>query len=266
MNRGFIIVAQNNSDTNYIKCAETLCKNIKSIMPNESVTLLTDSYYISDIFDYVHTFPYGDKCSDINWKLDNDWQVYDASPYDYTIKIESDIYLPRKIDYWFDVLKTKDLVISSNIRNYKNEIVKDSFYRKVFIDNNLPNTYNALTYFKRSETADLFYRTVRDVFENWEKYKQYLKCEKSEIATTDVVYAISALIIGVEKCLMPEFNSMSMIHMKKYINNLNTENWENELVVELDKDYFRLDTIPQLYPFHYHKKEFVNRISALYET
>lgn len=265
MNRGFIIVAQNSSNVDYLKCAETLCKNIKDLMPNESVTLLTDVFYKSTNFDYVYTFPYGDKCKDLDWKLNNDWQVYDASPYDFTIKIESDIYLPRKIDYWFDVLKNRDLVVCSTIRNFKNEIVNDRFYRKIFIENNLPNTYNAITYFKKSETADLFYRTVRDVFENWEKYKQFLKCENTEIATTDVVYGISASIVGMEKCILPEFQAMSMIHMKKFVNNLYCENWQDELIIELEKDYFRLDTIPQLYPFHYHKKNFALALEKLYE-
>lgn len=267
MNRGFVIIAQNNSTTDYIGCAEVLCKNIKTLMPNESVSLITDSYFSSTLFDNVITFPYGDKSKNIEWKLDNDWQVYDASPYEYTIKIESDIYLPRKIDHWWDTLKHRDLVISSCIRNFKNEIVDDSFYRKIFKENKLPNVYNALTYFKQSETADLFFQIVRDIFENWEDYKKLLKCDIKEIATTDVVYGIAALIIKKENCTLPNFNCMSMIHMKQYVNNLHSEDWENELLIELGIDYFRLDTIPQLYPFHYHKKSFANTIKKeLYET
>jgi hypothetical protein len=262
MNRGFVIVAQNNSTIDYIKCAEVLCKNIKTLMPNESVSLITDIFYTSELFDNVITFPYGDTCKNIEWKLNNDWQVYDASPYEYTIKIESDIYLPRKIDYWWDILRHRDLVISTSIRNFKNEIVTDSFYRKIFIENKLPNVYNALTYFKRSETADIFFQTVRDIFENWESYRKELKCDIKEKATTDVVYAIASLIVGIDKTTMPEFTSMSMIHMKKFINNLYSENWENELLIELSKDCFRLDTIPQLYPFHYHKKEFAKTIES----
>lgn len=260
MNRGFIIVAQNNSTTDYLHCAEVLCKNIKTLMPDESVTLLTDTYQTHSCFDYIYTFPYGDRCKNLDWKLDNDWQVYDASPYEYTIKIESDIFLPRKIDHWFDILKTKDLVICSNIRNYKNEIVNDNFYRKIFHENKLPNTYNALTYFKRSKTADLFYSTVRDIFENWEKYKKLIKCDINEKATTDVVYGLASHIIGIEKCTFPEFTGMSMIHMKKYINNLYSENWIDELIIEMGTDYFRLNTIPQLYPFHYHNKSFSKMI------
>ena len=262
MNRGFIIVAQNNSDVNYIKCAEVLCKNIKRLMPTESVSLLTDEYFSSDIFDNVILFPYGDRCKNLEWKLDNDWQVYDASPYEYTIKIESDIYLPRRIDHWWDTLKNNDLVVSTCIRNFKNEIVHDTFYRKLFIENNLPNVYNALTYFKQSNTADVFFQTVRDIFENWEEYKKLLKCDPKEKATTDVVYAIAALIIGVEKCTLPNFTSMSMIHMKKYINNLHSNKWEDELLIELHQDQFRLDTIPQMYPFHYHNKEFALTIES----
>ena len=124
------------------------------------------------------------------------------------------------------------------------------------------NVYNALTYFKQSNTADVFFQTVRDIFENWEEYKKLLKCDPKEKATTDVVYAIAALIIGVEKCTLPNFTSMSMIHMKKYINNLHSNKWEDELLIELHQDQFRLDTIPQMYPFHYHNKEFALTIES----
>jgi hypothetical protein len=256
MNRGFVIIAQNNSSVDYIKCAEILCRNIKSHMPTESVTLLTDTKISSDVFDNVVAFPFGDTCKNVEWKLANDWQVYTASPYEYTIKIEADIYLPRKIDHWWDILKHRDVVISSCIHNIKNEIVNDVFYRKVFQENKLPNVYNALTYFKKSDTANLFFQTVQNIFENWEEYKKIIKCNSTEIATTDVVYGLASLIVGIEKTTLPTFTEMSMIHMKKYVNDFASDDWDKELLIELADDFCRFNSIPQLYPVHYHLKRF----------
>ena len=122
MNRGFVILAQNTKDTNYVKCAETLATSIKRVMPNESVTLISNDSSMCQAFDNVVELPYGDLSPDSDWKLINDWQVYEASPYDYTIKLEADLYIPKDISYWFDVLKQKDVVVSTCIRNYKNEI------------------------------------------------------------------------------------------------------------------------------------------------
>lgn len=264
MNRGYVIVAQNNEHTDYIKCAKVLCRNIKNLMPGESVTLLTDKDIPQDCFDNVILFPHGDLCVNDRWKLANDWQVYYASPYEYTIKIEADIFLPRSITHWWSILQQRDLIICSTIRDCKNTISKSRTYRKTFDDNHLPDVYNAITYFKKSVVARKFYETVRDIFKNWEEFKLLLGTR--EPATTDVVYGIAALIIGEEHCTMPTFTDMSMIHMKPGINNSKMNDWTSEFIYEIDNDHLRIGTIPQLYPFHYHVKEFANIINQdLYE-
>lgn len=262
MNRGFIIIAQNNVDVDYIKCAEVLADSIKRFMPNEYISLLTDKRIKSNKFHKIILFPHGDQCINDNWKLANDWQVYDASPYEYTIKLEADIYLPRSISHWFDILKNRDINLCQTIRNFKNIVSTQRFYRKIIDENNLPDIYNAITYFKKSETAKLFYSIVRDIFENWEEYKKLIKCYDTEMATTDIVYSIAAKIIGIEHCTLPNFTDFSFIHMKKFINNGVMTDWNNEFLYEIYKDTFRINTIPQLYPLHYHAKNFANIIES----
>lgn len=257
-----MIMAQNSAQVDYIKCAEVLCKRIKWLMPNESVSLLTDKPWPSDLFDNVILFPHGDRCSSDQWKLANDWQVYDATPYEYTIKLEADIYLPRIIDHWWDVLRSQDLVISTNVRDFKNTLSTTKFYRKIFVDNMLPNTYNALSYFRKSNTAAEFFKLVREIFENWSQYQKIIRCYDTEQATTDVVYAIAAKIMGPERCTLPWFTDMSMIHMKKMINQGMQEDWTREYIYEISQETFRINTIPQLYPVHYHVKSFSSVIEA----
>lgn len=242
-------MAQDTEKTSYTKCAETLKKSILRVMPNANVTIIT-----------TDMLPYGDLAKDSDWKLINDWQVYEASPYDYTIKLEADMYIPRNIDHWWDILKDRDVVVSSTIRNFKQEISDIRFYRRFIDDNNLPEVYNAITYFKKSEEAKYFFSLVRDVFENWEEYKQILKCNPQELATTDWVYAIACHLMGVEKTTLPTFNEMSMIHMKQHINMIPSEDWTDSLVYECLPDQIRVQTIPQQYPFHYHVKTFCDKI------
>ena len=251
MNKGFVIMAQDTEKTRYTRCAEVLSKSIKRVMPEADVTIIT-----------TDMLPYGDLATDSDWKLINDWQVYEASPYDYTIKLEADMYLPRNIEHWWDVLQDRDIVVSKTIRNYKQEISKVRFYRRFIDDNRLPDVYNAITYFKKSDTAQEFFNLVREIFNNWEEYKKILKCNPEEIATTDWVYAIACHIIGEEKTTMP-FPEMSMVHMKPYINNLPTENWTDTLIYECLPDQLRIQTFPQQYPFHYHVKNFCDKISEV---
>jgi hypothetical protein len=260
VNRGFVISAQNTSDVNYIKCAEVLAKSIKKQMPKEKVVLITNDKVKSKVFDNIVKLPHGDLDPTGKWKLVNDWQVYDASPFEYTIKLEADLYLPTNIDYYWDVLCQRDLVVSTTIRNYKQEISNVRFYRRFIDDNKLPDCYNALTYFKKSTLAQNFFKIVRDVFTNWKEYKAILKCKSDEEVSTDWAYAIAAHILGEEKCTMPSFTAFSMVHMKQWINGMPTENWTDTLTYEILPHTLRINTMPQLYPVHYHIKNFCDKI------
>jgi hypothetical protein len=250
MTRGFVIMAQDiENSTTYYNCAKALEGSVKRVMPEANITIITNSM-----------LPYGDQAPNTNWKLQNDWQVYDASPYDETIKLEADMFMPRNIDHWWDVLAHKDIVVSSCIRNFKQEISNIRAYRRFIDDNALPDVYNSITYFKKSDIAKKFFEIVKDVFENWEEYKATLKCNSNEIVTTDWTYAIACHIMGVENTTIPTFTEMSMVHMKQFINDCPTENWTDTFVYECLPNQIRIQTVPQQYPFHYHVKNFSDKI------
>lgn len=262
MKFGYVISAQNTTTTNYVKCAEMLVMSLKKTMPKCNVTLISNDVSMCSAFDNVIELPYGDICPDSTWKLSNDWQVYEASPYEYTIKLEADMFVPKSIDYWFDILQERDLVVCTTIRDYKQEISKQRYYRKFIDDNNLPDVYNAITYFKKSSLAENFFKITKDVFANWDKYKQILKCNNNEIATTDWAYSIACHILGVENTTLPNFTAMSMVHMKQAINGTTTENWTDHFVYECLPHTLRINTVPQEYPVHYHVKNFSSKLKG----
>ena len=233
----------------YVKCAEVLESSIKRVMSDANVTIIT-----------TEMLPYGDQAPDTNWKLQNDWQVYEASPYEYTIKLEADVYVPQSIDHWWDALKDRDLVVSTHIRNFKQDISDIKAYRKFIVDNDLPEVYNGITYFRKSNFAKQFFETVRTIFENWGEFRRALKCNLDETATTDWVYALACHMLGVENTTLPHSEFLSMVHMKQFINGLPTEDWTDTFVYEILPHTFRINTIPQRYPIHYHIKSFANKI------
>lgn len=263
MSRGFLIIAQNTNDVDYVKCAAALASSIKQYMPKEKVALATMDIVISDYakyFDNIVELPYGDLDPDGNWKLINDWQAYDASPFDETIKLEADMYIPRDISHWFDILGIKDIAVCTKIRDFKQNISTVRTYRKFIDDNKLPDVYNAITYFKKSFIAAKYFTLVRYIFENWDEYRAILKCNIDEPVTTDWVYSIACHIMGAENTTLPQFEEFSMIHMKQYINGLPTENWTQVLIDEVLPHSLRINTIPQQYPFHYTVKDFSSKI------
>ena len=249
MSRGFVIMAQDTASISYTKCAIALEASIKQVMPNANVTIITSEM-----------LPYGDLGG-----YANDWQVYEASPYDETIKLEADMFIPRSIEHWWDILSINDVVVSNTIRNFKGEISDCRVYRKFIDENKLPDCYNAITYFKKSETAKQFYIVVKDVFENWEQYKTILKCNPDEEISTDWAYAIACHIVGVEKTMLPNFDELSITHMKQYVNGIPSEDWTKTLVYELLPNTIRINTYPQMYPLHYHIKSFSDTILESYK-
>lgn len=258
--RGYLIVAQNTTSVDYIGCARVLAHSIKRVMPHARISILSDVVVNDTIYEHSILFPHGDRCTATNWKLENDWQVYEASPYEQTLKIEADMYIPRSIEHWWECYDTRDLHICTTIRNFRGHISTARNYRGTIDRNKLPDTYNAITYFRRSTIAQDYYAIVRDVFENWKNYSSILSVEHNEIATTDVVYAIAAQIIGREHCTLPDWNHISMTHMKKAINDTRGTDWTCELVAEIHPNVLRINTHPQLYPLHYHVKHFAKTL------
>ena len=263
--RGYLIVADNTKDVDYVDCALALARSIKLHTPDAKVCLVTSSDVTNDIFDYVVPLPYGDQAPDSDWKLKNDWQIFWASPFTETIKLEADMIIPHSIEHWWTMFEKRNVVISTGTRNYLNDISNVRSYRKLFDKNNLPDVYNAITYWRYSQEASEFFTLVKDIFNNWDVVKKTIKGGDADPGTTDVVYAIAAKIIGVENVTLPNTTYPTMIHMKGRINFLSGEDWTKELVYEFDKSNIRVNTVDQKYPFHYQIKGFSKTLNKYYE-
>jgi len=250
--QGYLIVAQNSKKVDYVDCARTLAKTIKYWHPDAQICLLTDRKDAATpyLFDYVHQFPY--PTSEHAWA--NDWQVFHATPFRETIKLEADMMITSYIDHWWNMLRHRDIVVSTGARNWKDQRATERHYRKVFDANNLPDVYNAITYWRRSETAQEFFETVRNIFENWEEFKKLLKFPE-DIPSTDVVYAMAANIVGPEKCTMPFADYPRIVHMKKHIAGTEREEWMDELVWEYKNYMLRVNSVTQWGAFHYNRKD-----------
>ena len=261
--RGYLIVAQNNSTVDYVLCARMLARSIRLVQPDAKICLLTDVANNYSEFDYVNTFPFGDLAKDSEWKLKNDWQCFYASPFRETIKLEADMIIPQNISHWFDICSVREVVVTVGARNYHNQLSASRHYRKVFDDNALPDVYNAITYWRLSQTAKQFFETVREIFDNWPAVMSELKFAADQPLNTDLAYAIAVRLIGEEKLTLPG-SVPGLIHMKGRINNLISEDWTQELVWEMSPGSVRINTIEQMWPFHYHVKDFSHVLEKHY--
>ena len=168
--RGYLIPAVNTPGVSYIRCAITLAQSVHRFHPNASVTLLTNEQIELPEFDHVITLPHGDQGG-----YANDWQVFEASPYRETVKLEADMVLASGFDHWWTMFEHRDVVVSQGCRDYYDNISTSRHYRKFIDENQLPDVYNAITYWRLSKTAQEFFDLVRSIFEHWEQFRRLVK-------------------------------------------------------------------------------------------
>jgi hypothetical protein len=242
------VVAQNIGTIDYIACAIQLARSIRQFHPDAKIALLTDSTDKFDAFDYhvAFTHPLSDN------PYANDWQVFGTSPFRQTIKLEADMVIASEIDHWWAMLEHRDVVISTGARDFYDQPATSRFYRKVFDTNNLPDVYNAITYWRLSETAQQFFQLVRSIFEHWAEYKTLLKFS-DEVPSTDLVYAMAAQIMGPELVTMPFAAYPQIVHMKRHMIPTHSDDWTQELTWEYNP--LRIHTVAQWGAVHYHVKD-----------
>lgn len=234
--RGYLIPAIDKpGTTQYLECAQLLAHTIRRFHPGADITVLVaDQLPLGDLGGYR-----------------NDWQCWLVSPYRQTIKLEADMIVAGPVDHWWTLFEHRDVVVSLGARNFYDEVTTCRRYRKVFDVNNLPDVYNAITYWRVSETAQQFFTTVKNIFAHWTDYSSMLKFPDPE-PTTDVVYALASIILGPESVTLPSGLGPQIVHMKPGVVPLSGRDWTQELIWE--QDPFRINTVAQWGFVHYHIK------------
>ena len=142
--RGFLTIARNSQNTNYLELAYTQALSVKLTQKNNSVALLSDKNTLNAIepkhekvFDYVIELPEDSKYnSDTDFKFYNDHHALRLTPFKETFKLESDILLTQSIDHWIHGLrKTTNLYFPTHCSDYRGELVTDTISRDVLIKN-----------------------------------------------------------------------------------------------------------------------------------
>lgn len=265
---GFLTVACNTEQTDYLQLAYVQALNVKQTQKNNQFAVVVDKTTLQKVtdqhkktFDYIieapdHSFgPYGAEAF-----------LFELTPFKETIKLESDLIFTRSIDHWIHTFRLRDVMLSTGCRDYKQQIAVSRRYRKAFDDNNLPDVYNGLMYFRFTKTARDFFDTAKKIYSEWDSIVNTLKNCREKVPSTDVVFALAARIVGEELCTLPSADFVNFVHMKPAINGFNEElAFDEVFVTEIEHNMIRINNINQLHPLHYHNKNFVKQIAEHYE-
>ena len=261
MSKGFLWFCQNNTETDYAKLSVELARSIKKHNRENNICVVVDqnTKLDSEYIDKVLILS-KDECAESSQKFANEYKAFGLSPFTHTIKLEADMLFTSNTDWWWNHLCQHDLIFSVDCFNYKDEIIDKTPYRKLFLENHLPNIYNGLTYFRRSQRAMKFFELCKDITENWQYVRDTLlkNCHDS-YPTTDVVYALAQRIADPLDQDLINYSWFKFIHSKPAINRTThvTDQYNYLYPVKLeDRVYLggrRLDRI-----WHYYKKNIID--------
>jgi len=265
MNRGHVFIAQNSS-VDYVRQACALALSIKKFNLVENKTcIITNDPIPSDYvhaFDYVVPIPWGDKAAESSWKIENRWKIIHATPFKENIVYDADMLLLNSNDHWWQYFDKKDLVFTSTVTTYRNDVVNSDFYRKTFTANQLPSIYVGAFYFRKTAKAFEFFKWLDIITNNWQAfYKEFLPNQPQKFCSIDVNAALAIKFMDcLEEVAVPNAVVPSFTHMKPAIQGWkeNPMRWTHVLGSYFDDDCnLIVGNVKQQGLFHYVEEEFL---------
>ena len=273
MNKGYICVVQNNDNVDYLRAAYALALSLNNTQSKvKKLSIVTDMKVPKKYkyaFDEVISIK-KDRAKNAGWKLHNLVDLYEYSPYDETVILDSDMLFLTDVSHWWNTLTKKDIWFTTNTKTFRDELSPtNTIYRQQFIKNELPSIYMAFFYFKKCDDAKILFNMAKGICENWKEVETtYLNKMKPGIFSTDITFALATKLTGLtEKATMPQFPFPYFTHMKTENQNWDLdgykvhEDWRKYINVSFDEFNsslgIKLGTLRQFAPLHYYIKEFL---------
>ena len=270
MTKGIVLVAQNNNTYDYVEQATALAMSVNkfndipvSIITNDVISNSSKKY-----FDKILPVEWGDMAEGKDWKIENRWKVFHQTPYKETIVMDTDMLILKNIDNLWNFYSNYDLFFTTNPVTYRNETVTSAYYRKMFVDNNLPNIYSALYYFKKNEFTHNFFAYLELVVKNFDEFQKDLcPTTQQEHLSLDVAIAMTVKLMNIEDQVTNKKSNVSrFVHMKSFVQNWKKSRnaWQNIVPTYLTKDLeLYIGNYKQNNIFHYTEKDFLSNHKIL---
>ena len=186
MSKGVFLIARNNGHIDYVKQAVFLAKRIKRYL-DVPVSVATDSAdyltntFGTDIFDKIITLDYTNNTNlryffdgslskkTASFKNSNRASVYDMSPYDETLLMDTDYVVSNNLlkscfnsNSDFMIYKKSDDIAK----------VRDESEFNSISDTGVDFYWATVVFFRKTETNTIFFNLVKHIEEEWNHYRR----------------------------------------------------------------------------------------------
>lgn len=258
--RGYLTFVQGKE---YLRMAYAQALSVRATQTHNGYAIVVDEDTMRHVqshhhyvFDHIIPTTYKDN------PFMQEWQAYQLTPWEQTIKLDVDMLLTHSIDHLWQHLAQHDIVLCNHVQDFRGKKITSRVHRKLFDDNLLPDVYSAMTYFKKSKLASEFYYYAERLSKAWNEVKlrklagSFVPLVYDSEVRTDELYAVCARIIGVENVTLP-VPLLSFVHGKSELWGLGSRPWHEQLYTQWDGGKLRIGQHVQTNPFHYHYKEWL---------
>jgi hemolysin-activating ACP:hemolysin acyltransferase len=262
MSSGYLCIAQNNGEVDYLQMAylqalsckltQSLDNNFSVIVDKETYEQVTDAHLA--VFDEIIVLK-NDLATKSKIKMQNECQAFTYSPYKSTIKTECDMLFTADLSWLWNTYSQFTYSFTQTVYTYDGHAIDNRKYRKQFDENLMPNIYSAWTYFTYDTACKEIYDTMRVITDDWDYYRDnYLVNCRYDEPRTDEVYALALKILDVK----PQDTGFGFVHMKSKLQNcFSTQPWHEQLNWDIQGDFIPvIGHYKQSRPLHYVEKTF----------
>ena len=243
---------------NYAGMSEVLAASIRQTQLSiKNISVVTDQAVDASLFDQVIPVPIIDMAKDSNWKIENRSQFYELTPYSETVILDADMVFLSDVSHWWNTLSKFEICITDKVKTYRNEWADNSI-RAVFKNNQLPNTYSAFTYFKKTSTVKKMFDLIKLIIKDWDEWTlRYCPENRQPKPSIDVALAIAVKILDLSDEVFCPLEFPTFTHMKSECQGWDyySDKWTNHTPCNYQEGILRLGPYRQSGILHYVDKE-----------
>lgn len=209
MSKGYVTLARTERE---LECAELLCNSIKIKNKDAKFTVVTDLKVESTLFDSVEVLPFN---TEVTATRQNDWQLYWASPYEYTIAIDcNSIVMENQDNLWDYLIENHSVCFPTKCYDFRMDTLFDKKYKK-WIDYTFRKVYSNMFFFDKSEESLRYFKLLDPMCQNWRdtEYAFLQKQHTNKSFDQDTIHTLAANHSDIDVFPLHD-NILSYIDMK----------------------------------------------------
>ena len=203
MNKGYVVQATSEEELNF---AEMLANSILSKNKNAKISLVTNqSITDNNCFDQIIEYPFYIKMP----TRANDWQMYWASPYEYTMLLDCKMIVSvDQESLWDYLIDHYDVCIPTSFFDFRNQLTSYSKAHAYLEEYNMTTVFANMLFFNKSENALRYFKLLDPIIQNWEDSIMNFFAPKDRVLDFDIDLIHSIVCSAIDFDVYPLHNNL----------------------------------------------------------